>query len=492
MAKVSLRSDSDYWLKVERELDAREAVFISRLGEIFLPLLRYLDFYAKLFGLPGPGFGFGRSLLSDLEAAVEDYLRDVYLLGKSDAHSEIERAKGRVAFAVTKPDADRDFSRHALFVSGAMRQRLTDSVLKASQSPGADAWSVRYAFMHEAEVSARLLARDQGSVWYNEGKADQAIGEGVVRFEVTAVLDGATCPMCMGRNGMILTADQVRAGAGPPYHNRCRCILLPFVPEEAAALEGVAGPEGAGGEAGEVQEIAERMQGKYAEAIDLRALPDVEFARSVEKSFADVFSHTDLPPLKMLFTRPGWANAEFIKDGDQVILGTNLRGMIEGLEKRISGIDDMISGKGAGEYMELRAMRAKLASELESFRSGKFKDYFEHSMYSGPDTVDLTVRHELGHYWYAKHTHDISMLYNEGMGGAERFIVTKRSADNVREMFAENFALYSEGKIELLHPDMVEFLEKNTGWKWSKAAKTRAYKAWKAREEAKMLAGEST
>ncbi len=93
-------------------------------------------------------------------------------------------------------------------------------------------------------------------------------------------------------------------------------------------------------------------------------------------------------------------------------------------------------------------------------------DKSAHSMAYYKDMTEALLRHEVGHLVYQRHTDRLDELLPYRKDWEKAYGVTARAKEDWNECLAENFSLYSIGRIDLLHPDMVHAFEQVTRYRW--------------------------
>jgi hypothetical protein len=130
---------------------------------------------------------------------------------------------------------------------------------------------------------------------------------------------------------------------------------------------------------------------------------------------------------------------------------------------------------------DLKREVEEVQATYDSYKSGKHDHYELHSMYAFDNPIEAHVRHEAGHIWAYRNESKLQQRFGFGYSVERdapleerqreydqrmKYGVTMRARDDWQECIAENFALYSAGKVEKLHPDMVQFFQENTKWRW--------------------------
>jgi hypothetical protein len=180
-------------------------------------------------------------------------------------------------------------------------------------------------------------------------------------------------------------------------------------------------------------------------------------------------------------------------------LGKVYTGTIEQITNQLEEYNDFLKELKAGQYsgryskkriddtislLETRTKEMEYAIEFKKTGKFKFKD-LPHSSIISKDPHMITVNHEYGHYLHVSKNDEIAeflasktksidkaklkgdltgkryerLLTAEKEALFKKYGITARGRDNIREMMAENFALYAEGYGDFLHPDIKELFE---------------------------------
>jgi len=84
---------------------------------------------------------------------------------------------------------------------------------------------------------AQRIARTETARVYNQARYEQfEQQDGVIGYEITAILDRRTCPLCRARNGKRIPKDSF-GGWRPPFHDLCRCTLVPCLDWETVGFD---------------------------------------------------------------------------------------------------------------------------------------------------------------------------------------------------------------------------------------------------------------
>jgi len=141
------------------------------------------------------------------------------------------------------------------------------------------------------------------------------------------------------------------------------------------------------------------------------------------------------------------------------------------------------------EYWELRTPQERLQAgrALAAIKAGRTDFVYSFGSNSFENRGEGTLRHEFGHYFHFKKKEAVVKYFGDGSdpvgnldpkvtwaeeratAEAERklcrkYFVSTYGATTFKETIAENFSLYSAGKTENLHPDMIAFFRKNTDY----------------------------
>ena len=100
---------------------------------------------------------------------------------------------------------------------------------------------------------------------------------------------------------------------------------------------------------------------------------------------------------------------------------------------------------------------------IESISSGRYDYHKLHSTYTNKSIIEGTVAHEAGHILHYNNKKIIDKFfkdsYTNGVDWKKQYAITERAEFNMKECFAENFALFHAGKKEFLHPDMLALMD---------------------------------
>jgi hypothetical protein len=165
---------------------------------------------------------------------------------------------------------------------------------------------------------------------------------------------------------------------------------------------------------------AVKVAGGLAREIDYDGLTLTE-ANTVNRVLAETLRAARMPRLKEVRTVPDWDNG--------------------------------IAGEGA-IGLGIKALRALSTASTA-----------EHSMAYFADQTEALVRHEVGHIVAQRYADRLADLLPR-QDWERAYGVTARARDWWDECVAENFALYSAGRIDVLHPDMVNAFERITRYRW--------------------------
>lgn len=167
-----------------------------------------------------------------------------------------------------------------------------------------------------------------------------------------------------------------------------------------------------------------------ASHVDYGDSVSVEFAQSVNETVADVLDHCEWTEISITGRR-GLAGISIVDSWNS--------------QADIAGAGKIEIGNMSWAYGD-RPERVHLLSA-----------------YMFDDGIEGAVRHELGHIFDEHNSAEFSNLL-KAADWQEKFGVTKRARDNRGECVAENFALYSAGKRDGMHPDMITLLRRLTTW----------------------------
>jgi len=103
---------------------------------------------------------------------------------------------------------------------------------------------------------------------------------------------------------------------------------------------------------------------------------------------------------------------------------------------------------------------------LRALRAHSEVDATTHSMAYFNNQTEALIRHEVGHLIAQQHEGDLQRLLPYRPDWEKAYGVTSRARDWYDECLAENFSLYSIGRIELLHPAVINAFEHITRYQW--------------------------
>lgn len=212
----------------------------------------------------------------EIKSLMQAYLAKMYILGKTDAISEITpRLKAlriKVALKVKMAEIDdelnwldktwvdrflkefgdlgvltsddieylKQFRDMGFQVAGDMEDRLIKGIYHAlvegfqADLMGSEIVNQIKDFLDtDRERFATTIARTNASTAYNSGRMNlftsDAVSDNIEAYEYSAIMDDATTEFCSDHNGEIIRADDPELGrVTPPNHFNCRSILIPI------------------------------------------------------------------------------------------------------------------------------------------------------------------------------------------------------------------------------------------------------------------------
>lgn len=462
---------SAYWGKVNAELDRMEQWYQFQFMMTAEAFWSYLVTYLTMTGAPDAGFEFPWYLRHSLESGLVDYMQRCYELGRMHVRQEAKS----VEFAGLPQKRPKGSIRS---VASEAAGNIVSGLEKVARKVGADATATTMSYKTEwdnaTSTFAVTTARYQGMLAYNEGR----LSTGGEKFYVSALLDGRTCNFCRWMHGKWI--DVHGRDFLPPFHYNCRCVVMP-----AVVWEAINPPLPIEEEIAAIPKLRLRKRGLivirdslqrkgYVKEINYGAAPDVVFARSINRAVDDVYRHTDLYPLDKLTIKSDWMNGSYSPVVNEVVIGGDARYIVDLplLKSKLAHFKEKLKQYAPDSHLHevLQKNITHFSKIVESMESGRYDYYVDHSNYAMKDTVEAVTRHELGHLFHAQHIKDVrdelglELTDIPDAVAVADYSVTARAKDNPAECFAENFALYSKGKIERLHPKMLEFFRKHTTW----------------------------
>jgi hypothetical protein len=239
------------------------------------------------------------------------------------------------------------------------------------------------------------------------------------------------------------------------------------------------------------KEIIDSMK-RYVEHVSSASYPEPEHLVANAKTLEDVFEH--VPILKNSLIKPSISYNPTKNECDAMILFSDgeilieldartPRNLTDAIDMRTHLIEHQMEKPMPEEYRNtFRQITELLEGVKADMKEGRELNYYEHSMWASPNTYDMSLRHELGHYVHyicgrevsehfgfitpsdslISHYRTIDTARNDATA---KYAITRRGEDNWRECVAENFTLYSIGKTEHMHPDMVALFDKLTTYR---------------------------
>ena len=122
-----------------------------------------------------------------------------------------------------------------VLLDGIKNERTLSEIIKALEAVLADLIPPFDRAGREVNIPARLatIVRTNLTDAFNQARLsvynDPSIGDFVVAYEYSAILDGRTTPFCERTDGKIyLKADPIWKSITPPNHFNCRSVLIPI------------------------------------------------------------------------------------------------------------------------------------------------------------------------------------------------------------------------------------------------------------------------
>lgn len=212
------------------------------------------------------------------------------------------------------------------------------------------------------------------------------------------------------------------------------------------------------------EHIADQVD--FSQAADLQS---VETVSEVAKEFREKYGLQKLEGLQFDASEQWRDNGKTLPnrrwDNATVKIGlqTDTTRDMARLQSHVRTIEEAQASQGptalSNELLQMYTDQVKAVQE------GRFDFYGVHSEYAFSDLYEATARHEFSHAWHIQHEDAIFERLGyavDDVAPAEflkKYGVTWRARDNFAECVAENFALYSAGLRDRIHPDLLKLFE---------------------------------
>ncbi len=234
-----------------------------------------------------------------------------------------------------------------------------------------------------------------------------------------------------------------------------------------------------------LREAEEYVRKYLARNVNFSAPISVDDANAICRALTEVRQGAGLRPLEFLeiTSDPAWINNGFYRPVERHIgigmMATNEE-WIQVLRGRLAEVKRYASDMALPQHIRADCLEVvkSLRAEIRARTEGRFDQYVLHSSGAFGNLYEGCVRHEAGHMFCTEKVDLIAKFFGTAPSIrpptaqelmretllAEKYGLTRRARDSWHECIAENFTLYSIGRTERMHPDMIRFFKEVIRW----------------------------